>query len=783
MFDDTPENKTIGVCGAGVMGSQLAALFGSAGFKTYLFDLTPELAEKGLATALESRPPAFFHRRFATRVVPGSYDRDLDRFAECDWVIEAIAERLDWKQDLYTKVASRLKGDAVLSSNTSGLSLRELTRDLDEEVRRRFLITHFFNPPRYMHLLEMITGPDTDPEVARSMAAFLEQELGKGVVAARDTPNFIANRIGVYGMMLALELTRKMGLSVEQVDAVTGPVMGRPKSATYRTADLVGLDTLAFVARTAYEKCAGDESREMFRLPEVLERLIERGSLGQKAGEGFYRKQGKDILALDFRSLEYRPGTRPRMDGIGVARRYTDPGKKLHALVYNPDPAGEFAWELTLGTLAYAARRVGEIADDVLAVDRAMKWGFGWQLGPFEAWDAIGVEKSVRRMESEGKAVPELVKELLARGESRFYGSDAVGRSVFDPSRGAMRPLAAPPGMIVLAAEKARGMEILRNWSASLVDLGDGVGCIEFHSALQPDFNPLDGAMIDLIGESLEIGVKLGLKGLVISHDGAQFCAGANLAMILEAAKSGQFTLIEEASRALQQVTQAIRYAPFPVVAAPFNVCLGGGFEVVAPAARVIALAELYCGAVEVGVGLIPGAGGNLRLLTHLAERLPAARHGPMPAVQRAFEVIGFAKVSGSAHEAIELGYLREGTPIVMSRDHQIARAKREVLELAEGYESPELAQLVLPGEGGRLALFAAIEGFVKAGTISAHDALIGRKLAHVLTGGDHADGLRPVDEQVLLDLEREAFVSLAGEPRSQERMAHMLKTGKPLRN
>lgn len=777
------ENRTIGVCGAGVMGSQLAALFGSAGFKTYLFDLTPELAEKGLASAVKSKPPAFFDRRFADNVIPGSYDENLDRVAECDWVVEAIAERLDWKKDLYSRLAANLREDAVLTSNTSGISLRELVEDLDESLKKRFLITHFFNPPRYMHLLEMVTGPETDAEVARRMAGFLDEELGKGVVMARDTPNFIANRIGIFGMMLALELTRKMRLSVEQVDAITGPVMGRPKSATYRTADLVGLDTLAFVAQTARDKCEGDESRDMFRVPEVLQKLIERGSLGQKAGEGFYKKVGKDILALDMKTLDYRPRQKPRMDGIGVARRYTDVGKKLHALVYNGDPAGDFAWELTIGALAYAGRRVGEIADDVVAIDRAMKWGFGWQLGPFEVWDAIGVEKSVQRMERESKPVPELVERLLARGESAFYGADEVGRSFFDLSKGAMRPMTAPPDLVVLADEKARGREILRNWSASLVDIGDRVGCVEFHSALQPDFNPLDGAIIDLLGESLAVAGKLGMKGLVISHEGAQFCAGANLAMILEAAKSGNFALIEEASGALQRVTQAIRYAPFPVVAAPFNVCLGGGFEVIAPCARVIALAELYCGAVEVGVGLIPGAGGNLRLLTHLFERLPAEKNGPMPAVQKAFQTIGFAKTSGSAHEAVELGYLRQGTPIVMSRDHQIARAKAEVLELAEGYAPPEPVELVLPGGGGRLAIFAAVDNFVKAGTISAHDALIGKKLAFVLTGGDRADGIRPVDEQYLLDLEREAFVSLSGEPKSQERMAFMLKKGKPLRN
>ncbi len=773
--------KTIGVCGAGVMGSQLAAFFASAGFKVYLFDLEQELAEKGLAGAVKARPPAFYHRRFKKNVVPCHYEKHRERFAECDWILEAIAERLDWKKGLYAEIEPYLREHAVLSSNTSGLSLRDLTEDLDEDVRRRFLITHFFNPPRYMRLVELVSlGNGVEQEMTRLLA----ETLGKGVVPARDTPNFIANRIGIYGMMLALKLTREMRLSVEQVDALTGPVMGRPKSATYRTADLVGLDTLGFVAHTAYEKCEHDEARELFLVPEVVERLVDRGSLGQKAGEGFYRKEGKKILALDLDSLEYRPLKKPRMDGIGVARRFTDAGKKLHALVYNPDAAGQFAWELTIGTLSYAAQRVGDVADDVTAVDRAMKWGFGWQLGPFEVWDAIGVEKSVRRMESEGKEVPQLARYLLDKGRTKFYDRDDTGtRRFFHTCSGEMRPVSVPRGAVVLADCKARGGELARNWSASLVDLGDQVACVEFHSALQPDFNPVDGAILDLIGEALSSVTEKGFKGMVISHEGTHFCAGANLAMMLELAKSGQFAALEGASRAFQQVTQALRYAPYPVVAAPFSVSVGGGFEVIAPCARVVALAELYCGAVEVGVGLIPGAGGNLRLLTHLAERFPADKCGPMPVAQKAFETIGFAKVSGSAHEAVEMGYLRQDTPIVLSRDHLIARAKEEVLKLAEGYAPPEPAELVLPGQGGWLAMSAAIDNFVKAGTISAHDALIGKKLARVLTGGERADGMTAVDEQYLLDLERETFVSLAGEAKSQQRMGYMLKKGKPLRN
>ncbi|MEJ2084184.1 MAG: 3-hydroxyacyl-CoA dehydrogenase NAD-binding domain-containing protein [Acidobacteriota bacterium] len=778
------EIEKIGVCGAGVMGSQLAALFAGAGAEVLLFDLEQGLAEKGIAGALEAKPAAFYNPKFSQRVTPCNYKDHLEAIAQCDWVVEAIAERLDWKLDLYAKLAPHLREDAILSSNTSGLPLADLVEDMDPDLRRRFLITHFFNPPRYMQLVELIPGSDTDTEILHRMGSLLGETLGKGVVVAKDTPNFIANRIGIYGMMLALKLTLEMRLSVEQVDAITGPVMGRPKSATYRTADIVGLDTLAFVAQTAYEKCPDDESRQLFQQPEILTRLIDGGRLGQKSGAGFYKKDGKEIFALDLDTLEYRPKTKPRMDGIGVARRFTDLGDKLHALVYNPDPAGKFAWELTIGSLAYAANRIGEIADDIVAIDKAMKWGFGWEMGPFEVWDAIGVEKSVRRMRHEGKPVPEMVEDLLAAGEENFYRRNSFdGQGFFDVASKAIEPEPQDLRTILLADHKHKGGEILRNWSASLVDVGDGVACLEIHSALQPEMNPIDGAILDLLKQSLEEVGRRGLKGLVISHQGTHFSAGANLALILELAQSKRFNLLETVSKTFQDLTQAVKYAPFPVVAAPFSLTLGGGFEMIAPCHQIVALAELYCGAVEVGVGLIPGAGGNLRVLSNFIQNLPPNRLGPMVPVQKAFETIAFAKVSSSAHEAKKLGYLRRDNPIVLSRRHQIAVAKEMVLTLAADHKPPLPPELLLPGEGGRLAIEVAVDNFLKAGTISEHDARIAKSLARVLTGGERANGIDPVDEQYLLDLEREVFVSLAGEAKSQERMKHMLVTGKPLRN
>jgi 3-hydroxyacyl-CoA dehydrogenase len=778
------EIKTVGVCGAGVMGSQLAALLAGAGLDVYLFDLDQQLAERGVAGALKARPAAFYHKRFAEKIVPSNYDEHAERFAACDWILEAIAERLDWKRDLYAKIQQHLQPHAFLTSNTSGISLAELAENLDKGVRERFFITHFFNPPRYMRLVELVEGGDTDPETLASAADLISTRLGKGIVHAKDTPNFIANRIGIYGMMRTLALTAERRFTVEQVDALTGPVMGRPKSATYRTADIVGLDTMAFVARTAFDKCEADEERKVFDQHPVLAALIESGRLGQKSGEGFYRKDGREILALDFETLDYRPKTKPRMDGIGVARRFTDLGKRIEALLFNPDPAGEFAWELTISTLSYAARRLGEISDDVVNVDRAMRWGFGWQLGPFEVWDAIGVGRSVKRMQAENKQVPAVVERMLESGQETFYdrGPDQA-RRFFDLADAQMRDVPTTPGTVSVDDERARGAEILRNWSASLVDLGGGVGLVEFHSALQPEFNPIDGGILDMLAEAVRTAPTRGFRGLVISHEGTHFCAGANLALILELAKAGRFDLIERISGQFQSITQAMKYAPFPVIAAPFSVALGGGFEVIAGCDRVVALAELYCGAVEVGVGLIPGGGGNLRLLAQWSERLPGKRMGPMMATQKAFETIAYAKVSTSAHEAVDLGYLRPESAIVLSRDHLIARARQVALDISDEYSPPEPAQLVPAGKGGRLAIGLVVKGLVKAGKISEHDALVAGKLSHVLTGGELARGGQPLSEQDFLDLEREAFVSLAGEPLSQARMAHMLKTGKPLRN
>jgi 3-hydroxyacyl-CoA dehydrogenase len=567
-------------------------------------------------------------------------------------------------------------------------------------------------------------------------------------------------------MMLALKLTQEMRFSIEQVDALTGPVMGRPKSATYRTADLVGLDTLAFVAKTAYDKCAEDDARDLFKLPPVLESLIEKEWLGQKSGQGFYKKEGKDIYALDLEKMEYNPKQKPRMDGIGVARRFTDLGKKHYALVYNPDPAGRFAWELMIGVLAYAADRVGEIADDIVSIDQAMKWGFAWELGPFETWDAIGVERSVHRMEREGKKVPAFVRSLLDSGEESFYrGCALLLRSRIEGDE-AHRHRAGRRG--------AGGQKGRRQGGAAQLERLAGRSRRRCR---------LSGVPLGAAGSDEPDRWRHPRHARTVAREGRP---GGN-------ERSGHLAPGDAFLRRRQprpdpragpeQTVRRHRPDLQDLPGSDPDDPLRPRFEMVAPCHQIVALAELYCGAVEVGVGLIPGAGGNLRLLTHMAERLPAKQHGPMAAVQKAFETIAFAKISASAYEAVELGYLREDNLIVLSRDHQIAMAKEIVLTLAKDYQAPKPTELVLPGLGGKLAIQSVVQGFRLTGKISKHDAHIAKGLAHLMTGGSRANGIDPVEESYLLELEREVFVSLAGEEKSQARMAHMLKTGKPLRN
>jgi len=780
----TAQIQKVAVLGTGIMGSQIAAHLANAGIPSLAFDISQEVAEKGLAVTRKLKPAPFYNPKSSNLITPCNFEEHLHLLNEVDWVIEAVVERLDIKQNLFNKILPHLKQKTIISSNTSGLSLKEMCEGMPEQFRKHFLVTHFFNPPRYMHLLEIVPGEDTLPKVVQTMVTFCENVLGKGIVYAKDTPNFIANRIGVYGMMKTLEIARKMNLSVEDVDALTGTLIGRPKSATFRTADVVGLDTLAHVAKTAYDKGENDEERDIFKIPDYLAALIERKSLGQKSGEGFYKKVGKEILSLNLDILEYQPGKKARFDGIRMAKRHHTTAGKINAIAYNPDKAGKFLWEIMADTLIYSANRIPEIADDIVNVDNAMKWGFGWDLGPFEVWDALGLERSLNRMKDEGKKAPQWVEDMHRSGHKSFYGSSEGWRYFYDVNKKDRQPEPENLRVIRLQSEKEKRGALRENWSASLIDIGDGILCAEFHSIAQPSLNPIDPAMFDMLYEALEIIPRQGYKGLIIASQAPHFSAGANLALVLDLCEKQDWQQIEALSKSFQDIGQKLRYAPFPVVSAPFNMCLGGGFEIASSAHRVVASAESYIGAVEVGVGLIPGGGGTLRILLNFIRLMQKRRPGPFPPVQKAFETIAFAKVSTSAAEAIPLGYLTKQDRIVINPDHLIYAARQTALEMASGFQPPKPeTEIYLPGEGGRVAIESTIDNFFKQGVISEHDSLIGKKLAYVLTGGAKASLTTPVDEQYLLDLEREVFVFLCQQKKSRERMGHMLKTGKPLRN
>ncbi|MFQ6611720.1 MAG: 3-hydroxyacyl-CoA dehydrogenase NAD-binding domain-containing protein [Fidelibacterota bacterium] len=777
--------EKVAVLGAGIMGSQIAGHLANAGIPSLLFDINQELAEKGLENLTRLKPAPLYKPKNTKWIEPCNYDDHLEKLKTVDWVVEAVAERLDIKHKVYASIVPHLKPSAMISSNTSGLPVADLTEVLPAAFKKRFMITHFFNPPRYMRLLELIKGPDTDEGIYNILAEFGETILGKGIVHAKDTPNFIGNRIGIYGIMVTIKTAQELGLTVEEVDKLTGTIIGRPKSATFRTADVVGLDTLAHVAETSYEKCKTDDERNVFQIPPILKLLIEDNRLGQKSKAGFYKKTPAGILSVNLETGEYGPQKRVRFDGYRVAKDRQNTGQKTRALAYSDDKGGRFFWEILTRTLIYAAKRIPEISDDIINIDNAMKWGFGWELGPFEIWDTIGVEESVNRMMDDGRKVPQWILDMLASGRTSFYELKAGAKSYYNLSSKTVEEVPLKEKSLNLALLKSAGNLIKRDWSASLIDLGDGILDVEYHSILQPNLNPIDGSMIQTISDGLDLLEAGKFKAMVLGHQGQNFCAGANLVGILQFCENKDWTGLEQTIKIFQDLTQRIRFSKAPVVAAPFHLTLGGGFEFIAPAAHRVAAAELYIGAVEVGVGLIPGAGGNLRLLLNLMEN--SGGHGRINVfqiTQKAFETIGFAKVATSADEAKFLGYLLKTDTVLLNNDHRIWAAKQKALELTEVYTPPRYRDdLKLPGAGGRTAMQIALKGFKAQGKISAHDEYIGKKLAYVLTGGDQAGLTKAVDEQYLLDIERETFVSLAGEPLSQDRIRYMLKKGKPLRN
>ncbi|HXQ57618.1 MAG TPA: 3-hydroxyacyl-CoA dehydrogenase/enoyl-CoA hydratase family protein, partial [Actinomycetes bacterium] len=703
---------------------------------------------------------------------------------DADWIVEAIVERLEPKQELLARVEKLLGPDAVVSSNTSGLPLHSLAEGRSEAFRRRFLGTHFFNPPRYLKLVELIPTADTDPEVLEGMRAFVERVLGKGAVVAKDTPNFIANRLGSFAGMHDVRYALEHGYSIEEVDALTGPLVGRPKTATFRLFDQVGLDVMVGVAANLYDLAPEDESRDVLPAPEPLRRMLDAKLLGNKTGGGFYRRGKRDgqtvFDVLDLDTLEYRPAARPDLPIVAAARDHDDLGARLRFLLdkAEEDRGARYLRDTLLPSLAYAARRVPEIADSLVEVDHAVEWGFGYELGPFRAWDAIGVAGGVARMEALGIEVPAWVKEMLAAGHQSFYRDGQV----YSPLVGAYQPVPADPEVIDLDRLKAEGAEVAGNGSASLVDLGDGVLCLELHAPA----SAIDAAVVELgarAAKELEGG---DWNGLVIASQARNFCVGANLGEVGMAAYQGLYDQVGEAAKGLQDTLMSLRYAPRPVVAAPHGQTLGGGAEIVLAADRVVAALETYIGLVEVGVGIVPAGGGCKELLRRVVS--PAMRAAPdappLPFVQRVFETIGLAKVATSAVEARELGFLEEHDVIVLDADHQLAAARREVLDLADAYQPParEDATVYAAGRPVLAALELAVQTLQWAGQAGPHDGVVARQLARVLCGGELSLG-QWVPEQHILDLEREAFLALLREPKTMERIQAFLTTGKVVRN
>jgi 3-hydroxyacyl-CoA dehydrogenase len=786
------------------MGAAIAAHLANVGIPVLLLDivpreLTPEeaaqgltlnhplvrnrIARQGLEAAKRAKPASFYSPSDADRIAIGNLEDDLHKLRECDWVIEAVVENLAVKQQLFEKLEGVVAEHAIVSSNTSGISIREMVKDRSESFRKRFLGTHFFNPPRYMKLLEIIPGEDTDPAIVEFMRSFAERTLGKGVVLAKDTPNFIANRIGTYGLIATLHAMEKYGLGVDEVDAITGPAMGRPKSATFRTLDLVGLDTFVHVAKNVQNSVTDEAEKAAFQVPEYIEKMVANRWLGEKTGQGFFLRkksaEGTEILALDLATLEYRPRKKLKSPSLDAAKAASGSANKLKALVYGKDPAAQFAWEVLKKVLLYTAAKHGEIADDIVAVDNAMKWGFNWELGPYETWDAIGVVESVERMRAEGEQIPPFVEELLAAGKTSFYERPAGEVPKFYIGSDQYRTVEEPKQHISLARLKEQGKVIRKNAGASLIDIGDGVACLEIHSLKQA----LGADVVQMMEFAAE-EVSANWEALVIGAEAKNFCVGANLMLMLMEAQDENWDEIDFAVQKLQQVTMKLKYLDKPVVAAPYGMALGGGLEVCFPADHIQAAAESYVGLVEVGVGLIPGGGGNKEMLIRLTENVPDDVDERLDAfVRKAFENIALAKVSTSAKDAKELGYFRASDGISVNRDYLLYDAKQAALGLARsGYVRKHPKKIRVVGESGAALLKVGVYGMKKAGYISDHDEKIAHHLIRVLTGGSVPRGTL-VTEQYLLDLEREAFLSLIGEPKTQQRMQHMLTTGKPLRN
>jgi 3-hydroxyacyl-CoA dehydrogenase len=798
--------RTATVLGAGTMGAQIAAHLANAGLDVHLLDIPPggdgsaedknAVVRKGFEAAKNASPDPFFTEEAAGRVTLGNFDEDFDAaVGAADWVIEAVVERLGVKHDVMERIEKAASSDAVISTNTSGLPIHEVSEGRSDDFKARFLGTHFFNPPRYLKLLELVPTEATAPEVTERVAQFGRLRLGKGIVVANDVPYFVGNRIGVYGQLQAIRYFTEGDYSIEEIDTLTGTLVGHPKSATFRTADVVGLDVLQDVAENLYEKATDDESRDVFRTPDLLDRLVENDRLGAKSGEGFYKKEDGVIKSVDPETLGYEAPSDDDQIDVSRFKKAGALDARLNALYEDDGRAGRFFRETTLDLLAYSARRIGEtkfsteggkITDNPADVDRAIRWGFGWERGPFQTWDALGFEKGLNGMRDMGYEVPDWVEEMRQRGPAVFYrlgADDSAGeRHVYVPAEGGHAPDPRPQDEISLARVKTdEANELWTNEEAALLNLGDGVACYEFRSKS----NALGQNVVRGLREVIDkVENDRDLRGLVIGNEGKNFSVGANLSEFGMAAMQGDFGQIEDALEEFQEAIQRVRYSEKPVVAAPHQKVLGGGCEMVMACPQPVASAESYIGLVELGVGLIPAGTGTMRLAALADERAPDdfPSH-QQPFLQRFFEQVAQADVAESAEQARDMGYLPENTRVVMNADRRLYAAKEEVLRCSnQGYRAPLPRKIKVLGRPTRSAFVVALQQYLDGGFISEYDKHLGEKLAWVMTGGDLTAPQR-VSEDYLLGLEREAFLSLLGEEKTQARIRHMLEEGKPLRN
>lgn len=796
--------RKVCVIGAGIMGQGIAAHLANARVDVLLLDIVPPkhdpakhpdkesaafrnlFADTGLHKAKKAKPALFYSADNARYISTGNLEDHTEELSQCDWIIEVIVENLAIKQGLFAKLEEVTKKSAIVTSNTSGLSIVGMLEGRGADFKKRFCVTHFFNPVRYMELLELVRGPETDPDVFARLCDFGENVLGKGIVIGKDTPNFVANRIGIFGMMETIRVMAEESASIELVDATFGPNMGRAKSAVFRTADVVGLDTFAHVAQNCAENLPDDERLEVFARPAWLQKMLDEGYLGQKAKKGFYKKEGKDLFVLDEKALAandlvYRPKEKVRTDSLGAARKLDDVDDRIRLLTSADDASGALAWKVTMATAVYAGHRLGEIAESIVEIDNGLRWGFKHERGPFECWDAMGVRSSTERWRKEGGSVPKWVDEMLAAGRESFYAIENGERTVWSVEQKEAVPVGSSTKVATLAKMKRDKTRVVKaGVSASLVDVGDGVLACEFHSKM----NALDVEIMEFLNAGMDLCDDGKFDALLIANDGTNFCAGANLLMIFMAAQAKEWGQLDASLRSFQETMQRLKYSRFPTVAAPFQLTLGGGCEVSMWCNRIRAHAESYIGLVEVGVGLIPGAGGHVEMLARTLAGVPDQATFPVePFLQRAFEQIAMAKVATSAEQGREMMFLAPADGITLNRQHLLEAARQEALGMVRaGFTAPKRRRFRLPGSGAMATFEMVVQSMLEGGFISAHDKKIALKVAQVLTGGDTSSTVK-VDEKHILDLEREAFLSLAGEELSQARIGHMLQKNKPLRN